>query len=146
MGEELVVPGVGEVVDLSDVPAVVGALDALRNYESLIKEAKSTLTRAIVDHAGEYGLRSIELPNGDRAEISAPSENFYDPYVLMEELRKYGMPEARIGEIIEEVVTHRVRVGEAKKAAKANPDYAAALEASRTEQPRVQYVKIRRKA
>ncbi len=145
MGEELVVPGVGEVVDLADVPAVVGALEALRDYESLIREAKSTLTRAVVEHVTELGVRSIELPNGDRAEISAGTENVYDPYVLMEKLREAGMPESRIGEIIEETVTHRVRAGEAKKAAKANPAYAEALEVSRSEQPRNQYVSIKRK-
>jgi hypothetical protein len=145
LGEELVVPGVGEIVDLSDVPAVVSALEALRDYESLIRETKSTLTRAVVEHATEHGVRSVELPNGDRAEISAPTENVYDPYILIEKLREAGMPETRIGEIIEETVTHRVRAGEAKKAAKANPAYAEALEESRTEQPRTQYVTIRKR-
>jgi hypothetical protein len=145
LGEELAIPGTGELVDLSDVPAVVGALEALRDYESLLRETKATLTRAIVEYATDQGVRSVELPDGGRAEISAPSESVYDPYVLTEKLREAGMPEERIDELIEETVTHRVRAGEAKKAAKANPAYAEAVAASRSEQAKSQYVSIKRK-
>lgn len=141
---EIAIPGTGELVDLSDTPACVAALDALRNYESLIREAKATLTRAVIEEATRQGVRSLELPNGDRAEISAASEIVWDAELLEEKLREAGMPEERISQIIEQTVTLKVKTGEAKKAAAANPDYASAVEEARSEQPKSQYVSIKR--
>lgn len=145
MGEELAIPGTGELVDLSDTPACVAALDALRNYESLIREAKATLTQAVIEEATRQGVRSLELPNGDRAEISPASEIVWDAELLEERLREAGMPEERISQIVEQTVTLKVKTGEAKKAAAANPDYASAVEDARSEQPKAQYVSIKRR-
>jgi hypothetical protein len=145
MGEELAIPGTGELVDLSDTPACVAALDALRNYESLIREAKATLTRAVIEEATRQGVRSIELPDGSRAEVSPPSEIVWDAELLEDRLREAGMPEERISQIVEQTVMLKVKTVEAKKAAAANPEYASAVEEARSEQPKAQYVSIRRK-
>ena len=142
---DLVLPGTGELVDLSDTPACVAALDALRNYESLIREAKATLTRALIEEATRQGVRSIELPNGDRAEVSPAFEIVWDAELLEQRLRDAGMPEERISQIIEQTVTLKVKTGEAKKAAAANPDYAEAVQEARLEQPKPQYVTIRKR-
>lgn len=145
LSTDLVLPGTGELVDLSDTPACVAALDALRNYESLIREAKATLTRAVIEEATRQGVRSLELPNGDRAEISAASEIVWDAELLEERLREAGMPEERISQIVEQTVTLKVKTAEAKKAAAANPDYASAVEDARSEQPKTQYVTIKKR-
>jgi hypothetical protein len=55
------------------------------------------------------------------------------------------MPEERIAQIIEQTVTLKVKTGEAKKAANANPEYARVIEDARSEQPKTQYVSIKRK-
>lgn len=144
--QELAIPGTGEIVDLRDTPACVSALGAIRDYETLIREAKSMLTQAIVDEATKQGIRSIPLPNGDRAEVSPASEIVYDALVLEEGLREAGMPEERIREIVEETVSYKVKAGEAKKAASANTEYARVVEEARSEQPKSQYITIRRRA
>lgn len=144
MSEELAIPGTGELVDLSDTPACVAALDALRNYESLIREAKATLTRAVIEEATRQGVRSIELPDGSRAEISPASEIIWDAEGMEEGLREAGMPEERISQIIEQTVTLKVKTAEAKKAAAANPEYARVVGEARSEQPKTQYVSIRK--
>lgn len=142
---EIAIPGTGELVDLSDTPACVAALDALRNYESLIREAKATLSRAVIEEATRQGVRSLELPNGDRAEISPASEIVWDAELLEERLRDAGMPEERISQIVEQTVTLKVKTGEAKKAAAANPEYASAVEEARSEQPKTQYITIKKR-
>lgn len=142
--QELAVPGTGEIVDLTDAPACAVALDAIRDFESHIREAKAALTRAIVEEATRQGVRSIELPNGARAEISPAVEVVYDALALAEGLREAGMPEERINELIEETVSYKVKAVEVKKAASANPEYAKVVEDARSEQPKAQYITIRR--
>lgn len=143
--QELVIPTTGEIVDLTDAPACVSALDSIRDYESRIRELKAILTRAIIEEATRLGVRSIELPNGDRAEISAGMETVYDAQTIEAGLREAGMPEERIRDIIEETVSYKVSANEAKKAAKANPMYGAIIDANSSEHQKAQYVTIRRK-
>lgn len=143
--QELVVITTGEIVNLADTQACVQALDSIRDFESRIRELKATLTRAVIEEATRQGVRSIELANGDRAEISPAIEIVYDAQMLTEGLREAGMPEERIIEIVREEVSYKVIANEAKKAAVANPDYAAAVNAARSEQPKSQYISIRRK-
>lgn len=143
--QELVLPTTGEIIDLTDAPACVNALDSIRDYESRIRELKAVLTRAIIEEATRLGVRSIELENGDRAEISPATETVYDAQALEAGLREAGMPEERIRDIIEETVSYKVSANEVKKAAKANPMYGAVAEATRTEHQKTQYVTIRRK-
>jgi hypothetical protein len=141
---ELAIPGTGELVKLDDEVACALALDAVREYERLLREAKSALTEAIIERATVLGVRSFALPDGRRAEVSASTESVYDAQAVEDGLRAAGMPEERIAEIIEEQVSYRVRAAQAKRAAAANPAYAAVIEASRTEHSRNRYISLKR--
>ena len=144
MSEELAIPGTGELVNLADEVSCALALDAVRDFERQLREAKSALTEAIIERAMVLGVRSFVLPDGRRAEVSAGTEIVYDAQAVENGLRAAGMPEERIAEIIEEQVSYRVRAVQAKRAAAANPAYAAIIEAAKTEQPRNRYVSLKR--
>jgi hypothetical protein len=143
--QELAIPGTGELVRLEDAISCAQALDALRKHEQDVREAKTILQRAIFEVAKQRGVRSITLPDGRRADVKGDIEIVYDAEAIERGLREAGMPEDRISEIIEETVSYRVRVVEAKKAAAANPEYAAVIEAGKNEVPTRPSVTIRRR-
>lgn len=140
-----VIPGTGEVVDLTDPLAVAEALGNLRDFERMTYEWKQMMTRIVVEHGRTTGSLTIELPDGSKAEISDRPRVTYDAEAIEEELRAAGMPEESIAKIIKEEVTHTVKAVEAKKAARANPVYEEIIERHRTEEPSNPSVTIRRK-
>lgn len=141
---EVAIPGTGELVDLKDGISCAQALDALRDHESQVSEAKRILQRAIAEYAQAQGALSFELPDGRTAHITVSPEITYDAPAIEQALREAGMPEERISEIVEETVTHRIKAVEAKRAARANPEYAKIIADHKTERPRNPSVTIRR--
>ena len=128
--QALVLPGTGQVVNPNNEVECVQALVAVRDFEQQIREAKSALTAAVVERARVMGTKTIHLPNGSRAEIKGGQEVVYDAQQLETELRALGMPEDRIRQIVREEVTYKVNAQEAKRAAAANPEYAAVVESN----------------
>jgi hypothetical protein len=117
-------------VDLSDHVACAQLLDEVRTLEGQLAGAKRLLTQAIVERAREEGVTSFDVPGRMKVEIRAGTRTTYSPEVLEERLRRAGMSDERIAEIVVPTVSHSVKATEAKKAAKMNPAYAAALEAA----------------
>ena len=138
-------PGTATLVDLTDGIACAQALDDLRQLEDLIKEAKTVLTRSIVQHGEDIGLLTFELPDGRKVEITKRPEIVYDAEAIEEQLREAGMSEERIREIVKEEVTYKVVAKEAKKAAAASEKYAEVVNENRTEVPRTPSVTLRRR-
>lgn len=130
-GTDLVLPS-GELVALDDTAACVRALDELRDLESRIKELKGVLTDAIKAESTHWGGKTLTLPGGIQATIKNDNKVYWDAQLLESKLREAGMPEERIRQIVVEEVSWSVQAVEAKKAAAANPDYAACVEAART--------------
>lgn len=145
MSEELVVPGVGEVVDLSDEIACVEALVAVRNFESQIREAKAMLTAAIVERARVMGTQTLTLPNGSKASLRGGTETVYDATEIEENLRALGCPEERIREIVVEEISYKVSAREAKRAGAANSEYKAVIEGATETIEKPVYVSVSRK-
>ena len=145
MAEELVVPGVGEVVNLEDEVGCVRALVAVRDFESQLREAKAQLTAAIVERARILGTQTLTMPDGSKASLKGGQEVVYDAQEIEEKLRALGMPEDRIREIIVEEISYKVSAREAKRAAAANPDYAACIEGAKTIVERPIYISIQRR-
>lgn len=142
--EELVVPGVGEVVSLDDEVACIQALAAVRDFESQLKEAKAALTAAIIERSKILGTKTIHLPAGGKAEIRAGSEVEWDIETLEQELRDLGLPEARISALIKETVVRTVDGRVAKSIAAANKEYAACIESAKTIIEKAPYVSVQR--
>lgn len=145
MSEELAVPGVGQLVDLSNEVECVQALAAVRDFEQQLREAKATLTAAIVEKGRMLGTKTLTLPDGSKATIKGGTETVYDALEIEEGLRALGMPEERIREIIVEEVSYRVAAGEAKRAAAANEDYAKVIENAKETKEVNSYVTLSRK-
>lgn len=145
MSEELVVPGVGEVVDLGDEVACVQALVAVRDFESQLREAKAALTQAISERARLLGTQTFELPDGRKVVLKGGPETVYDPLEIEEGLRALGMPEERIREIVIEEISYKVSAREAKRAAAANEEYEAVINGAKETVEKPHYVTVTRK-
>ena len=145
MGEELAIPGTGQLVSLDNEVECVQALAALRSFESQVKEAKGILTSAIVDRSRVLGSKTIYLPDGSKAEVRGGPESIYDVTEIEENLRKLGMPEERLREIVIEEISYKLSVREAKRAASANEDYASVIENAQKTEEKPFYVSISRK-
>lgn len=138
---EIAVIGTGEVVDLDDERSCLLALAALRDFDTKIKETKAVLSAAIIDRARRLGVKTLVLPDGRKATISAGSDLVWiEVEEMEEELREAGMPEERIREIIVQQITHEVKTQEAKRAAAANESYAAIIARHETRIPKKAYV------
>jgi hypothetical protein len=125
---ELIVPTTGEVVNLDDPMSVVSALTEIRDLESRLREIKGVLTDAIVAESRRQGTKTIVLPDGRKAEVKGGEDTEWDHVALEHRLRSLGMPETRIREIVVEEVSYRVDTVKAKQAARANHEYAEAVE------------------
>lgn len=142
--EQLVVPGTGEIVDLNDYQSCALALDSIRDIESDLRAIKNELQRAIASEATKQGTRTLELPDGRKAVLSGGVEIQYDAEKMEAGLREAGMPEDRIRQVIEEIVSYKVRAVEAKRAAAANPEYAFVIDSCRSEVETAVRVSLRR--
>ena len=141
---ELVLPHSGEVIDLADVEVAGTTLEQLRTMEQAMREAQRMITDALVEHSRVAGSKTLDIGGGRRIEIRGGVEKVYDAEQLEQELRDLGMPEERIREIVKEEITHTVSAREAQRAAKANDDYAAALERATVEREKPYTATIRK--
>ena len=142
--EVFVLPHSGEVVSLSEEVTCAVALDEVRRMQAHLNEAVKVLSAAIAARGAVLGSKTVKLSGGRKAVISGGTAYVYDAQDLEQRFREAGMPEERIREIIREEITYKVNATEAKRAAGANPEYARALEAVRSEHEVPYRVDIRR--
>ena len=122
MSEELVVPGVGSVVDLTSVESCATALNDIRDYERQYRYIKQELTEALVKASEVEGTKTLHFPGG-KATVKTGEEWVYDAEEIEVGLREAGMPEHRIREIVKETVSYKVDAVQAKQAQAANGEY-----------------------
>lgn len=139
--QELIVPGLGQLVLLSDIPEVARTLDHVRELERQLREIKTELTSAIVAASQREGTKTLHM-EGLTATIKSGTDVHYDAEAIEEELRAAGMPEERIREIVVETITYKVNAVKAKQAAGANPAYGEVIERHRREVEKPPYVTI----
>jgi hypothetical protein len=119
---ELVVPGIGTVVDLTSVESCAIALDDIRDFERQYRYIKQELTEALVKASETEGTKTLHFPGGT-ATVKTGEEWVYDSEEIELGLRAAGMPEHRIREIVKETVVYKVDAVRAKAAQSANPAY-----------------------
>jgi hypothetical protein len=138
----LVVPLSGELVDLRDPNSVAGALDQVREMKNQLDGTRAVLEQVLRLEAVRQGTKTLHLEKCT-AIISGGETVEYDGEQLIRLLEQAGMPQERINEIVETVVTYKVNALKAKHAAGANPDYAHAVQQTRTVKPTYWRVSIR---
>jgi len=123
---EVVIPLTGELIALADPEQVAEALERLQEAKKQLDDVRSVLMDALRLEAERQGTKTLHL-DGFKAVVSGGEKVEYDTLELADELRKLGLPEHRIGELIVETVNYRVDRRVAKSVA-TNPRYAEALE------------------
>lgn len=141
MGEELVVPYSGEIVDVAQPDQCVRALAEIRELEGRIREAKRELTFYLALEFERQGLKTMEF-NGVKAELRGGTETAWDISVL-EELLAAGLPQERFEQLVKAEVSFKVDAREAKRIAAANEQYSAIIERARNSYTRPHYISIK---
>lgn len=130
----VVVPGTGEFVELDKPAEVAVALESVRRLKRDLDEVRAVLEDALRYESERAGTRTLRL--GELTAVVSGGEKVeYDPLELAVELRRAGLPEERLSELIVETVDYRVDQRVAKSVAAANPRYRAALERCRRTVP-----------
>lgn len=141
---ELALPHSGELIDLTNARACAEAYEQIQRIEAQLATAKRTLAAAAAHHAGIMGTKTIPLSGGRKARVTGGPETVYDPQAIEAGLRRAGMPEERIAEIVTTEITYRVKVVEVKKAAAANPKYARVIKRGSTTVEKATSIAIRK--
>jgi len=126
---ELIGPD-GSIIDLRDPGSCALALDDMQRLKAMVRDLEGQLKQALVEHSATIGKKTFEVSGVGKVEIKGDTVKKIDPLGLATDLRAAGCPEDRISEIIRETIEYKVVAVEANRAAKANPDYAAAVEAN----------------
>jgi hypothetical protein len=127
----IVVPVTGQLVDLTRPVEVAGALHDVREAKRLLDELRALLEGVLRLEAQHQGTKTLHLGPLD-AVISGGTRNDYDADVLQQLLRDAGLPEERLSEAVQQIVTYKVDQRVLKQLAAANPAYAAAIDQART--------------
>jgi hypothetical protein len=133
----IVIPAIGERVDLNDAPSVARAYRSVLDLEGMLREAKGTLADALVAASSRMGTKTLHL-EGLRAPVVVKGgyDTTYDAQAIKRELLAAGCPAERVAEIVVETIDYRVAAVEAKKAAAANPAYAEIIERNKKVYPK----------
>jgi hypothetical protein len=141
--QELVVPGIGTLVNLASPSECSFALDDIRDLERQFRYVKQELTEAIVRACEIEGTKTLHFEGGT-AVLKSGQEWEYDPEEIEVGLRAAGMPEHRIREIVKETVSYKVDANKAKQASSANPSYGEVIEAHKKPVEKAPYVTVKR--
>ena len=105
---------------------------------------KRLLQGEVAARSKTLGEKTIHVSGGRRLVVKGGSETVVDPEKFAAALRRAGMPEDRVNEIVVETMTLKVNLVKAKQAASANPKYARALKRYSTERETAISVSIER--
>lgn len=122
-----VVPGTGEVIDLDNPSDCTRALAAIREFKTQLAFVEADLTRTLLAESESRGVKTMHF-DGLTATITGGTSTRYDPEFIEAGLRRAGMPEDRIREVVVETVSSKVSVSKAKQAAAANAKYRKVIE------------------
>lgn len=133
---ELVVPGTGEVLPLSDPETVAGALARVDVLIAALRDARRDITTAAVGLSETLLTKTFHTDGGDLV-LSGGEETVYDADEIRAALLDAGVPEPIVETIVvEQPVTYRVDARRAKAAAAANETVKAIIDRHTTKRPK----------
>ena len=129
---ELVLAHSGQLVNLEDVTDVAKAYQEVKDIRTRLIEADRLLRDTLAEHAKIQGTKTVFIEGVGKFEVKGGEiVDWIDPLALAEELRKAGMPQEVVDEIVVTKIDYKVDGRRAARAAKANPEYAAIIERSK---------------
>lgn len=132
----------GLVVDLTSENQVAQALSEIQLLKAKLSHAERVLREAIAERSRVLGTKTFHVTGVGTVEIKGDKKVRWDAEKLQDLLRQAGADEALISEIVIEQVSYKVDARRAARAAKANTDYAQAIESCREEEPVLPTVSI----
>jgi len=131
---EIVLPGTGEIVDVSKPDQAAHALDEIDRMRYGISALRDYVVGFLVEESIRRGKKTLRF-DGLRFDIVVThgTEKVYDVAKVRELLKQAGCPDDRMAELIK--VDYSVDGNVANQLAAANTRYAAALAGAREEKP-----------
>ena len=128
MAAELVLPGSGEMVDVSTPDGAGYALKALDGWYG---ELRDYLVSVLHEEAEQRGTKTLHLAEVTVEVWGGPDARLvWDVEKLRDLITQAGLPQERIDLLIRTKVTYDVDGNVARQLRGANPAYAAALDAA----------------
>ena len=128
-GSALVLPASGVLVNLEDEREIAIAYRDLRELKDKVLEAERILREAMRYRSEVLATKTFHIEGVGKVELRGSTRiDWPDPQALENDLREVGCPEDVIREIVVEQVTWKVDGNRARRAAGANPAYAAVIE------------------
>lgn len=134
MGNELVVPFTGEIVDLDDPVTCARMLQEIREISEQLRDARAALTDALIRESERQGTKTLRFGSIE-ARINTPMETSWDYGVLLE-LQAAGLPEERFNELVTMTVEYKVNGLIAKSISSSNPTYKEIIDRARSQHPK----------
>ncbi len=140
---DLILPGTGELIALDTIGAALddlttralagseddlaSVLDGLRVLDREIASLKRLISGEVAARSETIGKKTIHVGDGRSLVVKGGETTEVDAEGYERAIRRAGMPEDRVNEIVVTTVSKRVDLVKAKQAASANPKYARAL-------------------
>lgn len=139
---ELVLPGNGVIVNLDDETEVARALSEIQDLKPKIAEADRVLRDAMDRFSKVHGTKTLHIDGVGTFTLKGGEDKHYDVEAIEKGLRRAGMPEEILNEIIKETVERKLDAVRANQAARANPKYAKVIAKNTTVVVRIPTVTI----
>lgn len=139
----LVVPGSGILVNLNSEKEVALAYRDLRELKTAVNEVDRRLREAMAARSSVLATKTFYIEGVGKVELSASTRVEYDAQMVEDGLRALDCPEDVIREIVVEQVTYKVDGNRARRAAAANPEYAAIIDQAKRVVETLPYISIK---
>lgn len=120
----------GLVVERDDIEEASRVLGLIADEKDDVRRLEAALKDLVREWYATHGGPQTIRHHGVKIVVGPREETLYDHDVLETGLLAAGMPEAAVREIVTIEISYKVNATKAKQAAKANPKYAAAVEAA----------------
>lgn len=134
----------GVIVERDDVETATFFLGRIEEEKTEIGRVEAALKDLVREWYATHGGPQTIRHQGVKVTLGSGEETLYDAQALEAALREAGMPETSIRDIIVETISYKVDATKAKQAAKANPVYAAAVDACSTKYSKTPSVSVKR--
>lgn len=131
-GMALVLPASGVIINLASETEISMAYRDLRKLKEQVIDAERVLREALRARSEVLATKTFHIDGVGKVELRGSTRvEWPDPQALENDLREVGCPEDVIREIVVEQITWKVDGNRARRAAGANPEYAAVIEKHR---------------